>query len=173
VSSERSARRRLLLTQLDEAYERAAWHGPNLRGSLRGMSPETAAWRPARGRHNVWELVLHAAYWKYAVRRRLTGEKRGRFPVAGSNWFQRPEGEPSATAWRRDLVLLDQEHRALYAAVKALPEKELDARSAGSKYANLRLVSGIAAHDLYHAGQIQLVKALLRASARRTRKRGR
>ena len=77
----------LLLDLVDEAFDRAAWHGPTLRGALRGVTAKQAAWRPARGRHNIRELALHAAYWKYAVRRRLTGEARGSFSLAGSNWF--------------------------------------------------------------------------------------
>jgi hypothetical protein len=51
----------VLLANLDEAYERKAWHGPNLRGSLRGLSLDEVKWRPAEGRHNIWELTLHAA----------------------------------------------------------------------------------------------------------------
>ncbi len=56
---------RLLLRELDQAYDKKAWHGTTLRGSLRGLTVKEARWRPARGRHNIWELVLHAAYWKY------------------------------------------------------------------------------------------------------------
>ncbi|HUP47100.1 MAG TPA: DinB family protein, partial [Thermoanaerobaculia bacterium] len=73
----------IILAALDEAYERKSWHGTNLRGSLRGMTPQEAVWRPAPGRHNAWELAVHAAYWKYAVRRRLRGDKRGTFPLKG------------------------------------------------------------------------------------------
>src|SRR5512142_143685 len=81
---------RLLLRAIDEGFDHAAWHGPNLKGSLRGVTAAQAAWRPAPGRHNIWEIVVHAAYWKYAVRRRLTGDERGSFPEKGSNWFERP-----------------------------------------------------------------------------------
>src|SRR5262245_15169856 len=70
----------LLLRMLDEAYKTRTWHGPNLRQSLRGISARQAAWRPGPRRHNIWEETLHAAYWKYVVRRRITGEKRGAFP---------------------------------------------------------------------------------------------
>jgi hypothetical protein len=131
------------------------------------VSAEQAAWRPAPDRHNVWELALHAAYWKYASRRRLTGEKRGAFPAGGSNWFRRPE---SATekAWRADLALLDREHRRLRAAVAATPASRLSSVSKGSRHRIDTLVYGIAAHDVYHAGQIQLVKRLYRDRVKRT-----
>jgi DinB family protein len=151
----------LLLRILDEAYQKKAWHGPNLKGTLRGVGVQEAVWRPAPDRHNVWELALHAAYWKYAGWRRLTGEKRGAFPVKGSNWFLRPE---SATekAWRADLALLDEQHRRFRDAVAKIPARQLSAVSRGSKHRIDTLVYGIAAHDVYHAGQIQLVKRLYR-----------
>ena len=87
----------LLVRLLDQAYERRSWHGPNLRGSVRGVSAAVAAHRPAEGRHNIWEVALHAAYWKYVVRRRLLGEKRGSFPLKGSNWFPRPASRPTTS----------------------------------------------------------------------------
>lgn len=156
----------LLLKLLDEAYEKKAWHGPNLRGSLRGLTAAEAAWRPAPGRHNVWELVLHAAYWKYAVRRRLTGEKRGSFARKGSNWFATP-APPRREAWLADRALLDREHRLLRQVVAGFSDERLPERSAGSRQTIGTLIAGIASHDLYHVGQIQLVKALRSAKGRR------
>ena len=151
----------LLLAALDEAYERRSWHGTNLRGALRGMTAAEAAWRPAPGRHNAWELALHCAYWKYAVRRRLAGTKRGSFPLTGSNWFPRPEpGAETEAAWRADLRLLAGEHRALRAAVAGLAAGDLARCPAGGRESVARLVRGVAAHDLYHAGQIQLLSRL-------------
>ena len=150
-----------LVAQVDEAFDRRSWHGTNLRGSLRGMTAAVAAWRPGAGRHNAWEILLHAAYWKYAAWRRLTGEKRGAFARPGSNWFQVP-AEPSASAWRKDLGLLQQYHRMLRSAVVRLEDADLERRPPGSRETIGRLVRGIAAHDLYHAGQIQLIKKLWR-----------
>jgi hypothetical protein len=66
-----------LLFLLDSAYDHVSWHGTNLKGSIRGLSPHRAAWRPGGTRHNIWELVVHAAYWKYVAWRRLTGAARG------------------------------------------------------------------------------------------------
>ncbi|MGH7646115.1 MAG: DinB family protein, partial [Gemmatimonadales bacterium] len=62
---------RLLLEVLDQAFDRRAWHGTALWGAIRGLTPAQALWRPRPGRHNNWEVVLHTAYWKYIVRRRL------------------------------------------------------------------------------------------------------
>ena len=148
------------LTLLADAYDKKAWHGPNLRGSLRGMTAQEAAWQPAPGRHSVWELAVHAAYWKYAVRRLLTGLKRGSFPFAGSNWFPRPAGDPSDQAFKADLAVLAQQHRLLVRAVSQLRRSDLEKKPSGSKYTRSRLIQGAAAHDLYHAGQIQLLKRL-------------
>ena len=150
-----------LLTIIDQGYNRRSWHGTNLRGSIRGLSAEEAAWRPARGRHNIWEITVHAAYWKYAVWRRLTGESRGSFPLKGSNWFVRPE-DPGERAWRSDVALLDRTHKAMRAAIAELEDRALDRTPKGSTVSTFALVSGIAAHDLYHAGQIQLLKRLMR-----------
>src|SRR5262245_9497605 len=145
------------LKMIDQGYDRRSWHGTNLRGSLRGITAEQAAWRPGPQRHNIWEITVHAAYWKYAVRRGLTGEARGSFPIRGSNWFRRPE-ELSEAAWRKDLALLDEMHQSMKAVVAAYPAARLNQTAKGSKTTSFGLISGIIAHDLYHAGQIQLLK---------------
>lgn len=150
---------RLLLTILDQAYDHPSWHGTNLRGSIRRVSPAEAVWRPAPGRHNIWELVVHAAYWKYSAWRRLTGQPRGSFPFKGSNWFRRSE-EMTERAWRSDKALLDQMHASLREAVEPLSRRDLHSTPRGGKVSNFSLLSGVAAHDLYHAGQIQLLKRL-------------
>ncbi|HVP37622.1 MAG TPA: DinB family protein [Candidatus Saccharimonadales bacterium] len=151
-----------LLEILDRGFDQVSWHGPNLRGSLRGLTAEQAAWRPGPGRHNAWEIAVHCAYWKYVARRRLLGGKRGAFPLQGSDWIPRPAGpgEATAAAWRADLRLLEETHRALRAAVAALKPGDLPRRPPGSKVRNRMLLAGIAAHDLYHAGQVQLLKRL-------------
>jgi len=149
----------LLLSALDQAYDKKSWHGPNLRGALRLVTLETARFRPGPGRHNIWELAVHCAYWKYAVRRKLLGEKRGSFPLKGSNWFPRPE-EETAAAWKADLALLAETHRTLCAAVADFDPRRLEEKAAGSRFRYLDLIQGAAAHDVYHAGQIQLLKRL-------------
>jgi len=149
----------LLLEMLDHAFDRRGWHGTTLAGSLRGVRVAEALWRPSPPRHNIWELTLHTAYWKYAVRRRLTGQRRGTFPRPGSNWLPLPQ-PPDAAAWVRDVRLLKNEHRQLVETVAQFPTARLGRRLPGSKWTAQELIHGVAAHDLYHAGQVQLLKRL-------------
>ena len=159
--------REALLALLEESYDRPAWHGPNLRGSVRGLSAQEAAWRPAAGRHSIWELVLHCAYWEHAVARRLgMGGKRGSFPRTPSNFPRQPE--VTGRAWREELRLLDETHRRLLEAAEAALRRR--ARSAAERAREARLVRGIASHNIYHAGQIRL---LIRLSGAKARSRGR
>ena len=150
---------KLVLALLDEAYERKTWHGPNLKQSLKGISVVQAAWRPGAERHNIWEEALHAAYWKYAVRRRLVGDKRGSFHFKGSNWFSRPD-EPSPAAWEQDVALLVAEHKRLVEVARAIDPRRLHEPAKGTRQTPATLLRGIAFHDIYHAGQIQLLKRL-------------
>jgi hypothetical protein len=146
---------KLVLALLHEAYEKKTWHGPNLKQSIKGVTAEQAAWRPGPGRHNIWEVMLHAAYWKYAVRRGIEGGKRGSFVLQGSNFFARPEkGKLSEAAWSADKKLLEREHRALRAAIAKLLHTPRAARFMNHLY-------GIAFHDIYHAGQIRLLRRLM------------
>jgi hypothetical protein len=146
---------KLVLALLDEAYEKKTWHGPNLRQSIKGVTAKQAAWRPGPGRHNIWEVSLHAAYWKYALRRRIEGSKRGSFALKGSNFFARPEkGKSTESAWNSDKKLLEREHRALRAAAAKLLRTPRAAKFMNQLY-------GVAFHDIYHAGQIRLLRRLM------------
>jgi uncharacterized damage-inducible protein DinB len=149
----------LLLRIIDESYEKKAWHGPNLKGSIRGLSADTAAWRPQTPRHSIVENVIHCSYWKYALRRRLTGEKRGSFSLKGSNWFA-IDSPLSEAAWKEFTALLDREHRALRQTIEAFPPGRLAEFPRGGKVRFVTMIYGIALHDVYHAGQIQLLKRL-------------
>jgi hypothetical protein len=150
----------VLLRNLDEAYNSPAWHGPNLKGSIHRVPFQEALWQPSPGVKGIWEYTAHAAYWKYVVWRRLTGEKRGSFPRKGSNFFPLPPDDTSekefARLWKADVALLDEMHIKLREAVAALTPERLPPV--------LGLVTGAAAHDVYHAGQIQLLRQLYKRS---------
>ena len=152
----------LLLRVMDQAYDQKSWHGTTLRGSLRGLTAEEALWRPGPNRHNIWELTLHAAYWKYIVRRRLAGDSVGSFERKPSNWPEIPRPADSS-AWKRDVSFLESEHRKLREIVAGLGAARLTVRSARGVWTAAEEIHGVAAHDLYHTGQIQLIKRLMPA----------
>jgi hypothetical protein len=128
-------------------------------GALRGVTSAQARWRPAPGRHTIWELALHAAYWKYAVRRRLLGADIPSFPRTPANWPAMPT-PAGARAWANDRELLRVEHQLLLETVEDFPAGKLGRRSGRKRWSYGDLIIGILMHDAYHAGQIQLMKRL-------------
>ncbi len=151
----------LLLETIQPPARRLSWHGgPTPAGALRNVDATEARWRPHPDRHSIWELALHIAYWKYAVRRRLSGGAGPRFPRAPANWPDLPD-PADAAAWAADVALLRSEHALLLDAVAAIPESRLGHRPAGAKkWTYGELIAGIAQHDAWHTGQIQLMKRL-------------
>jgi hypothetical protein len=148
-----------LLEILRQAWGPRSWHGTGLSGAVRGVTVEEALWRPTPGRHNIWELMLHMAYWKYAVVRRLRGEPKGSFPRPGSDWIE--VVDPTEAGWKADVKLLHQQHKALVETVREFPARRLNLKEK-SRWTNREHIVVIAAHDLYHTGQLQLVKKLAR-----------
>lgn len=138
-----------------------AWHGgPTPLGAVRGVSHRQAAWVPAAGRHSIWALTLHIAYWKHTVRRRLLGADIPRFPRTPSNWPAVPD-RPTAAAWAADRALLRDEHELLLETLQDLRPGVLGRSAGGRKRWTVGdLVIGIAMHDAWHAGQIQMLKRL-------------
>jgi uncharacterized damage-inducible protein DinB len=155
-----------LVRFVDSAFAGPAWHGPSLRASVRGLSADEASWRPAPDRHSAWELVLHTAYAKHRVVGRLDRALATRFArrLARPWWpsTERVAGAPksAADAWREDLELLDASHRRLIDTLAALPPGRLGQSRRGSSFTFREEVAGTALHDVYHAGQILLLRRL-------------
>jgi hypothetical protein len=149
----------VLLRQLHLAFDVRSWHGTNLMGSVRGLERELVAWRPQPGRHNIAELVVHTAYWKYRVYRLLSDAEPRSFELDGSDFFER-SGVPTDSDWRSDVELLRTWHHRLAGAVERFPAERLHDVPGRSKFSYSDVICGAASHDLYHAGQVQLIKRL-------------
>lgn len=152
---------KLLLENVRPRPGRGSWHGgPTAVGALRGVSAEQAAWTPAPGRKSIWQLALHIAYWKYAVRRRIEGGADSRFPRTPANWPRLPK-PADEHAWRQDVALLKQEHDRLVESIAAVPLSRYAVEvPEGKRWTMGEMILGIAQHDAYHTGQIQLLKRL-------------
>lgn len=149
-----------LLDLLDRAWEGPSWHGPSVRESLAGVSAAAAAARPVATAHTIGELVLHMATWKRAVARRLGG--RPYVPPDAENF------PPfAARDWRRAVATLRREHGRLRVALARLSPPALAKPAVpGSSFAYLQ-AHGAIHHDLWHAGQIVVLRRALERSARR------
>lgn len=154
----------VILENLHRAFDRRSWHGPNLMGSLRGLQPDEAAWRPQPERHNIWEYIVHAAYWKYRVVKLLDAQATDAFTFPGSNFFSRP-GDATKAALKADVQVLNQWHRRLVSVVEVLDPALLGATSGNSEFTHRDLILGAAAHDVYHAGQVRLIRRMWGGSA--------
>ncbi len=140
--------------QLRRAFNGAAWHGPALLELLAEVDAATAASMPLPKAHSIWELVLHIAAWDKAVHRRLGGEK---VQLTGEDNFPRVP-KPTAAAWRNAVAQTKRAHDALVKTVAALPESRLRDRVPGKRYDFYHMLHGLAQHELYHAGQIAILK---------------
>jgi uncharacterized damage-inducible protein DinB len=145
-------------SQLKRAFEGEAWHGPSLKELLAGVTAEQAAARPLAGSHSIWEIVLHIAAWESVARRRLEGETA--LIPSEEDWPT--VKETSDTAWLEALTNLESGHRQLRATLRQLTDADLDKIVAGQQYSSYFLLHGVIQHDLYHAGQIALLKKAAR-----------
>jgi uncharacterized damage-inducible protein DinB len=141
-------------SQLKRAFEGEAWHGPSLKELLAGVTAEQAAARPLAGSHSIWEIVLHIAAWEGVARRRLEGETA--LIPSEEDWPT--VSDTSETAWLEALTKLESGHRQLRATLRQLTDADLDKIVAGQQYSFYFLLHGVIQHDLYHAGQIALLK---------------
>jgi uncharacterized damage-inducible protein DinB len=140
--------------QLERAFEGEAWHGPSVLEALEGVTWERAAARPIAGAHSIWELVRHITVWEDVVRRRLQGESpeitdEQNFPTIT---------DPSEESWKRALEDLRAGHAKLRDVVAKIRDEDLDEKPHAKTTTRYILLHGIIQHDIYHAGQIAILK---------------
>ena len=140
--------------QLRRAFDGSAWHGPALLELLEDVDAAVAFAKPIPSVHSIWELVLHIAGWDAAAIARLEGNKT---QPAGDLNFP-PVLKPAPAAWRKAVAETKRTHDALVKKVAALPDSRLSNRCPGKRYDFYHLLHGVAQHELYHAGQIAILK---------------
>jgi uncharacterized damage-inducible protein DinB len=140
--------------QLRRAFEGQAWHGPSLRELLADVTAEQATARPVPGAHSMWEIVRHMAAWHEGVRRRLGGERVEL--SAEEDWP--PVASTSEVAWQDALAVLEQTHTELRRTMSRLTDTRLQEMVIGADDCVEVMLHGLIQHDLYHAGQIALLK---------------
>jgi uncharacterized damage-inducible protein DinB len=142
---------------LRQAFEDRPWTGPSVSGILSGLTASQAAQRPLPGGHTIWELVLHIAAWDRIVCRRIAGEQLLDVPDE-MDWP--PVTDTSEAAWKKTVEDLERGHQQLRQAIATLSDDRLGDRAPGVRrpYSIYEMLHGIIQHDLYHAGQIAILK---------------
>lgn len=140
--------------QLKRAFEGGAWHGPSVKEVLEGITAEKAAARPLSGAHSIWELVLHIAVWEEAVKKWVRGETH---KVTNELDWQKVT-DPGEAAWKKTLADLEKGHLELRTTISRLADDGLDKGLTKPKPTVYDLLHGVIQHDLYHAGQIAILK---------------
>ena len=143
--------------QLRRAFSGKAWHGDSLLKILDGVTAAQAAAHPIANAYSIWELVLHIAAWDGAVCRRLAGKA---LTLSSKQNFP-PVSDTSKTAWRQTLEHVRQVHDELVDAVASFPGSRLGDRVPGKGHDICHMLHGVAQHELYHAGQIALLKKMV------------
>jgi uncharacterized damage-inducible protein DinB len=141
--------------QLRHAFDGDAWHGPAVLELLSRMDAATAAAHPIPNAHSIWELVLHTAAWDGAVNRRIVGGKAVKLNAAQN--FP-PVKDKSAAAWQKALEHLKKSHDELLTTVSTMSDERLSEQVPGKKYDIYFMLHGVVQHELYHAGQIAVLK---------------
>jgi uncharacterized damage-inducible protein DinB len=141
--------------QLRNAFEGEAWHGPAVLELLADVDAATAAAHPLPEVHSIWELVLHIAAWDDAVNRRIVLKRALQLNDAENFPVVR---DKCAAAWIKAIAQVKRTHAELLRTVTALPDQRLTERVPGKKYDIRFMLEGVAQHELYHAGQIAILK---------------
>ncbi|TAE55967.1 MAG: DinB family protein [Bacteroidetes bacterium] len=145
---------------LHESIFGEPWYGTSLFDLLEGVSADDAAAHPLPGRHSIWELVLHITAWRKFVIEKLRGNE------AFDLRYDTPEewpavGDTSAESWDEALGSLSDSQLQLEAELAGFQEARLTEPVGGREYDLGYLLYGILQHDVYHAGQVALLKRVV------------
>jgi uncharacterized damage-inducible protein DinB len=156
---------------IDQAFYGPAWQGPTLMGLLKSVKAADAIKAPASGRKSIWQHLLHAAHWKaqalaaFDPAHPALAAFKAHVAGRGSNWIATPK-VPDQRAWQADRAAVEALHMALVATVQGFGQTNLLKQAQGTKWSYGEIIAGVACHDMYHAGQIALIKRLLAAKPR-------
>ncbi|MEK6301217.1 MAG: DinB family protein [Acidobacteriota bacterium] len=142
-------------SQLRRAFEGEAWHGPSVMELLEDVTAQQAAAHPVAGAHSIWELALHIATWERYARMRIV-EAAALEPSDEENFPA--VVDTSDVAWRAALEAIKRNHAELLETVAGLDDEKLSEIVPGKPYSIYFMLHGVIQHDLYHAGQIALLK---------------
>ncbi len=141
---------------LAEGYGSGAWHGADMKAALADVDDTAAFRRPAPGRHNIAEIAVHHAFHQHSIRGRLLGTAVEPFPFSGEDWFVLDDGK--SMPWPKIVALVADMQQKLVVVAEDIAAGRTASRL--TEREGFDLVPVITCHAVYHAGQIQLIKAM-------------
>jgi uncharacterized damage-inducible protein DinB len=156
-----------VIKELQRQHDGDPWHGPSRAAILADVSAAEAAWQPGAGAHSIWDLVLHMRSWTREVERRALGAQPA-MPEDG-DW---PEViSTSEEAWAEAQASLDAAHERIVAVVRRLGAERLSGmvgatrdKPLGTGITHRAMLYSLAQHDVYHSGQVAILKRMARAA---------
>ena len=143
-----------LLDQYDRVMHGNAWHGDPIWQILDGISPECAAAQTVANTHSIWEILMHMTFWEEVSSQRLAGERA--VEDEALNFPAMPE--PTESNWQKTREQFRASNQKLREALAKLDPARLDTLSAAGKRTFYDEAHGVIQHNIYHAGQIALLK---------------
>jgi len=151
-----------LLGDLRRIYEGGAWHGPSVLDAIRDVTAQQAAVRPVPDAHSIYELTHHIGAWIGETTSRLQGNPPG-MPADGD--FPPPSTNVDDAAWAEVCARLERRQAELLETVAGFDAGRLDEavdpknrKDTSGPVSYRALLSGLAQHSAYHAGQIVLLR---------------
>lgn len=141
---------------LQSTYEGEPWHGSSVKSIINGITPQQANTRVLTECHSIWELVLHITAWRNFAWQKLTGNSS--FDISSLEQDWPPVKQTDMDSWQAALQNLEQSQQSLIQVLKNTDDDKLNEVVPGRNYSFYVLLHGIIQHDLYHAGQIAMLK---------------
>lgn len=138
-----------IINILKHTYEKDAWHGPAVKEVLADVTVNQIFGKVGDS-HSIIQLVAHMAAWRNYVTEKLKGNES--FELTDEQNF------PTETDWRKTLASLEQSQQNLIKALEETLDERLQQVVPGRKFKFYTMLHGIIHHDIYHIGQIQLIK---------------
>ena len=145
----------ILVDQIRSTYSGRAWHGTNIVDSLKEIDYVEASRRVIPERHTIWELVDHMAVW-LEVPVKIFKEKKDYHNIPmGVNW--KPMGNTQED-WMITVLRLEKAVEDIVSVISNLPLEVFDEKVLNLDFNYRTLFNGALHHNLYHLGQITILK---------------
>ncbi|HAS45784.1 MAG TPA: DinB family protein [Microscillaceae bacterium] len=142
------------------AYNGSPWHGKSLLQLVKGIDYQQANHRPIPQAHSIWELIQHILSWREFVIKKLEGDAEFDIEINSTHDWT-PTQTPIEAKWQNILSALVENQQVILEILESWQDAQLDDLVPGKEYNFYTLLHGIIEHDIYHAGQIALVRKAL------------